>query len=197
MYAIEIICRDEELATLRARVEELEAENQALRSDLAAGKVVRMPVRSGVELNSKAESEALPRLILIRGLPGSGKSTLASNYKGYEHFEADMYFMKDGQYLFDATHLPKAHAWCMEQANRCLAEGKNVVVSNVFATEFEVKQYIDLGVTFKIVQANGKWHSQHQLPAEAIKRMQMDWVPYEKMVSAMARYVEQKTLIAK
>lgn len=36
-------------------------------------------------------------LVLIRGLPGSGKSTMAEVLAqvGYEHFEADMYFLRE------------------------------------------------------------------------------------------------------
>jgi len=49
-------------------------------------------------------------LVIIRGCSGSGKSTLAkllgSNFK---HFEADMYFMKNGVYQFDGTKLGAAH----------------------------------------------------------------------------------------
>lgn len=194
MYAIEIIGRNEELATLRKRVAELETENLMLRADLSAGKVVRMPVDSNTELALKAVPDAHPRLILIRGLPGSGKSTLARKYNGYVHFEADMFFMRDGQYLFDAMLLPEAHAWCLEQARGALADGKNVVVSNVFATELEVKQYIDLGVTYKIVQANGNWRSHHQVSQETMERMRSEWVPQQKMVSVMAKYAELRPL---
>lgn len=40
-------------------------------------------------------------LVLIRGLPGSGKSTMAKVLAqvGYEHYEADMFFERDGVYL--------------------------------------------------------------------------------------------------
>jgi adenylate kinase family enzyme len=36
--------------------------------------------------------------VLIRGLPGSGKSTLAREMvaEGFEHFEADIFFVVDG-----------------------------------------------------------------------------------------------------
>lgn len=36
-----------------------------------------------------------PKLILIRGLPGSGKSTLAETMTGFEHLEADMFFIDE------------------------------------------------------------------------------------------------------
>ena len=39
-------------------------------------------------------------LYIVRGIPGSGKSTFAKSLGG-THFEADMFFMKDGEYKFD------------------------------------------------------------------------------------------------
>lgn len=40
---------------------------------------------------------------ILRGLPGSGKSTYAKKLaeEGWLHFENDMYFMKNGKYVFD------------------------------------------------------------------------------------------------
>jgi hypothetical protein len=45
MYAIDVIGRDKELARLRERIVELEADNLMLRSDLSVGKVVQMPLK--------------------------------------------------------------------------------------------------------------------------------------------------------
>ena len=39
-------------------------------------------------------------LVLVRGLPGSGKSTYARSL-GYPNFEADMFFIKDGKYVYN------------------------------------------------------------------------------------------------
>ena len=43
-----------------------------------------------------------------------GKSTLAKRVCN-QHIEADMFFMKDGEYKFDPTKLKQAHEWCREK----------------------------------------------------------------------------------
>jgi energy-coupling factor transporter ATP-binding protein EcfA2 len=61
-------------------------------------------------------------LVLIRGLPGAGKSTMAKVLAlvGYEHFEADMFFVKDGTYCYDRTRIRDAHAWCQNMTREAL-----------------------------------------------------------------------------
>ncbi len=46
----------------------------------------------------------MKELFLLRGLPGSGKSTLAKSLSD-SHIEADMFFMKDGEYKFDGSKI--------------------------------------------------------------------------------------------
>jgi len=74
----------------------------------------------------------MSKLILIRGLSGSGKSTLAKQMKGVVHFEADMFFMKDGKYCYEPSRIKDAHAWCQSKTLRALRSGKDTVVSNTF-----------------------------------------------------------------
>ena len=86
-------------------------------------------------------------LFLLRGLPGSGKSTLAKSLEG-KHFEADMYFVRDGEYKFDVTKLKEAHEWCRSSIGGLMInEEPKLVVSNTFTLEWEMEAYYKLAET--------------------------------------------------
>lgn len=120
-------------------------------------------------------------LLLIRGLPGSGKSTLAKEYVaiGWEHYEADMYFMQNGTYNFDASKLHQAHKWCQRKTREALELGKNVVVSNTFTTHKEMKEYKDLagelGVKLEVLTATGNYNNVHNVPQDKLDQMKARW----------------------
>jgi predicted kinase len=92
-------------------------------------------------------------LYIVRGLPGSGKSTFARSIaKPYQIFEADQYFMKRGKYNFDATKLKDAHDDCKKRVVRRMRENlfnsiffNNIVVSNTFTQDWEMKYYRSIG----------------------------------------------------
>lgn len=89
------------------------------------------------------------KLYIVRGIPGSGKTTFAKTLGGV-HFEADQYFMVDGEYKFDVTKLKNAHSWCQTQVINAMllnytANINNViVVSNTFTQEWEMEPYIEM-----------------------------------------------------
>lgn len=120
-------------------------------------------------------------LVLIRGLPGSGKSTLAKDFLGlgYNHYEADMFFMDSGIYNFDISKLKQAHEFCFEETRKSLYDGFNTVVSNTFTTLWEMQKYIDLaekeGYNLYIVKATGKYKDIHGCPKETVERMSKRW----------------------
>jgi len=110
------------------------------------------------------------KLTLIRGLPGSGKSTLAKAMAETDgqHYEADQWFVKGGEYKFDASKLPLAHAWCQGATRTALENGNNAIVANTF-TKFKVR----------IVKMDTQYSSVHDVPSEVIERMKASYEPYE------------------
>jgi hypothetical protein len=125
----------------------------------------------------------MKELILLRGLPGSGKSTAAkligANGAGYAHFEADMYFMKDGKYTFDPSKLRFAHEWCRNETERAMTNPdiSVVIVSNTFTQEWEMENYINLAkqhdyrVTSLIVENRHGGVNVHGVPEDKMKQM--------------------------
>lgn len=121
-------------------------------------------------------------LYLIRGVPGSGKSSFANELLKAtivdEVFEADQFFLGlDGRYLFDATKLGNAHAWCQSKTRLALSLGQSVAVSNTSTTEKEVEVYRkiaeDYGAKFVsiIVENRHNGVNIHNVPAEKIQQM--------------------------
>ena len=119
-------------------------------------------------------------LYLVRGLPGSGKSTFAEKLAIFGiHLEADMYFMKNGKYEFDASKLHRAHEWCRNNVESIMLEsGENIIVSNTSTTEKEMKPYLDLAgkydyrVVSLIVENRHFGKSTHGVPDETMDKME-------------------------
>jgi predicted kinase len=115
-------------------------------------------------------------LILVRGLPGAGKSTFAKTLGGI-HIEADHYFMKDGEYKFDASKLKQAHEYCRTSTEGWMMEGYNIVVSNTFTQEWEMEPYFRLAkdhgyrVICLIVENRHNGVNEHGVPADKLEQM--------------------------
>ena len=119
----------------------------------------------------------MKELFLLRGLPGSGKSTLAKSLGG-KHFEADMYFVRDGEYKFDVTKLKEAHEWCRSSVGGLMInEEPKLVVSNTFTQEWEMKPYFDLARNYGyrvhslIVENRHGGVNEHNVPEDKLEQM--------------------------
>jgi predicted kinase len=128
------------------------------------------------------------KLVLIRGLPGSGKSTAARQYfNDCIHLEADMYFTSpQGEYIYDASKIKQAHAWCQESTRIFLNNNKNVVVSNTFTTRKELDFYItyanENNIPYVVFRMKNNYGSIHNVPQEAINRMSLRFEDVEKEI---------------
>ena len=89
-------------------------------------------------------------LLLLRGPSGCGKSTIANavlaKYGSNATLcSADDYFMRNGIYRFDSSHLREAHEMCQNRSQTAALSGCNVIViDNTNIKRWESSFYIKL-----------------------------------------------------
>jgi predicted kinase len=121
-------------------------------------------------------------IYLIRGCSGSGKSTFAKTLGGL-HIEADMFFVKDGEYKFDVTKLKQAHNWCHDVVENWMENSEErIVVSNTFTQEWEMKAYYELAEKYGyrvhsiIVENVHEGKNVHNVPEDKINEMKKRFI---------------------
>lgn len=132
------------------------------------------------------------RLIIIRGIPGSGKSTYAKKIKhdlfesgnSVTHFEADMFFMKDGKYNWNPKLAPIAHKWCYNSVFKSFDSGTNVViVSNTFVKLGDMNTYIkeaeSRNIDVTVYRMENRFKNVHEVPEETLNKMSESFQDYE------------------
>ena len=116
----------------------------------------------------------MPVLTIIRGLPASGKSTLAKKLNCL-HLEADMFFVHNELYCYDASKVEAAHLWCQRMALHSLLLGCDVVVSNTFTRKWELDPYFQIakesGSRVEIYRTTGSYIGLHNVPTEVVEAM--------------------------
>lgn len=133
----------------------------------------------------------MSKLIVFRGLPGAGKSTMARRMQRHyidtglttALYEADMYFTdKDGNYKFDGTMLPYAHAWCRNRVLDALGNCDVVIVANTNLSLDEMSDWKlmadNLGARMEVFHLKTQYGSVHGVPAETLERMKSREVDY-------------------
>jgi len=118
------------------------------------------------------------KLILVRGASGSGKSTFARKIAseiGAVVYESDEYFMRGGEYVFDASKLGPAHMWNQARTRKSLSEGLNVAVANTLTTRKELNQYLkiaeEFGIPVEVYRSNARFQNLHGVPEEKVQIM--------------------------
>jgi predicted kinase len=116
-------------------------------------------------------------LYIVRGIPGSGKSTFA-NSLDCPVFEADMYFMNDGEYKFEADKLKLAHNWCKLRVEHSMEDNfQKIAVSNTFTQEWEMEAYYEMAkqygyTVFSVIIENRHGGvNEHGVPEDKLKMM--------------------------
>lgn len=104
--------------------------------------------------------------------------TMAANH-GFDHFEADQFFTRNGRYLFNPRKADQAHAWCLDRAKESMTHGRTCVVSNTFSQQWEIQPYLnaakEMGYAVQIIEAQGKWKNCHGVPDHVIEKMRARW----------------------
>lgn len=125
------------------------------------------------------------KLILVRGASGSGKSTFAKKLAakiGAEVYEADDFFMVNGQYRFDPNKLGWAHRSNQERTYNALKSGKTVIVSNTMTSMREIRDYTkmadELGIPVEVYRSEGRFQNVHKVPEEVVLNMRNRMVDY-------------------
>jgi len=116
-------------------------------------------------------------LYIVRGIPGSGKSTFA-NSLDCPVFEADMYFMNDGEYKFDVSKIKLAHNWCKLRVEHSMEDNlQKIAVSNTFTQEWEMEPYYEMAkqygyTVFSVIIENRHGGiNQHGVPEDKLQMM--------------------------
>lgn len=132
----------------------------------------------------------MSKLYLIIGISGSGKTTKANEIvetykaegKDIKHFEADMYFEKDGKYEFNPRLLGEAHKWCRQHCIEAMKTGVDVIISNTSLTPIERRNYLYFAHKYnyevEVITMTGEYKNIHNLPLQAIERQKGRFVPY-------------------
>ncbi len=132
----------------------------------------------------------MKKFYMIIGIPGTGKTTKAKEIietykkenKMLYHYEADMFFEKDGKYEFDKTKLKQAHMWCFNNFKEALKQNVDVIVSNTFVNMYERRKYIREAVInnyeIEVITMTTEYGSIHNVPEYTIKHMKKLFQPF-------------------
>lgn len=139
------------------------------------------------------QSDKNKYLVIIRGLSGSGKTTFAdlicADAESRASISADDYFYDDDDiFKFEPSEIKKSHAWCIQEADTCMAQGFEVVViHNVIGLHWQLDPYMQLASKrgYQIIvtslydsglnDAALAARSEHNVPIHVIRSQRKSW----------------------
>ncbi len=142
-----------------------------------------------IETSMKGKVNGKPFLILLRGPHGTGKTTLAKYLVAAgvvsTHYEADQRFeTKDGDYKFSLKLLAEAYKTCQLRTELALFEKKNVVVSNLSLSWWEVELYQRMAkranANFIVMDLTEFYGLSKTIPEKSVQKAIDTWTPMSK-----------------
>lgn len=122
-------------------------------------------------------------VLILRSVSGAGKSTFAEFISSLNEdcaiCCADDYFMKEGEYQFDAKKLGEAHDYCRDKFEEEIDKSTNtIIVANTNTAPKEFSFYEEFAEEFGyrvfhlIIENRHGGENIHRVPAEVTKRQE-------------------------
>lgn len=127
---------------------------------------------------TEKEDDIMPKTVYIfRGIPGSGKSTIAAKLVGKSNvFEADQFFIKDGEYCHNPKLIKEAHAYCADCMEEACKNGVSpIAVANAATRLWEMSVYRHIadkyGYAVVELTVESDFSNVHEISQEKIFKM--------------------------
>ena len=130
------------------------------------------------------------KLYIVRGVPGSGKTTWVTTHPEYDnenaaHFEADMWRMINGKYVYHESSNNHVHYQCQNAVADAMEDGKSpIFVANTFIKVRDMQPYIFMAhlMDYEVeeVVCKGEYENIHGVPPKVVaslKRQFETWNP--------------------